>query len=505
MTVAPAPQDSCVTARGVTKVFPGVVAVADVDFRVRRGEIVALVGENGAGKSTLMKMIAGQYPPTQGTVECAPGVRVALVHQELCLADNLTAGQNVCLGREPSRWGFIQERALHERADVALQRLGADFQARTPLAELSIGQRQLVEIAKALDQQTDVLILDEPTSSLTQTDSDRLLEVLKRLKEEGIAILYVSHRLPEITSVADRAVVLRDGRRVGELVGAELTREALVQLMIGRAEGHPPLAVPRPEGTIATVLELDGFATEAWPAAVQSLQVGAGEIVGLAGLVGAGRTELLETVAGLRPAHAGTLRLKGTDLAERSVRERIDLGMGFVPEDRAGCGLFTGGPVDENLTLPSAHRRSKGSPWPPGGWLVKASESREYVTRAEQLDVRAASPKVAVNSLSGGNQQKILVGRWINEGLALLMLDEPTRGVDVGAREGIYHVVEELARQGAGVLFASSDLEEVRRLAHRIVVMRDGRIVGELPQDEATEAAVMNLATGTTSHRVHTP
>lgn len=505
MTEAAAPQDCCVTARGVTKVFPGVIAVADVDFRVRRGEIVALVGENGAGKSTLMKMVAGLYGPTQGTIERAPGVRVALVHQELCLADNLTAGQNVCLGREPARWGFIQERRLHERADVALQRLGADFQARTPLAELSIGQRQLVEIAKALDQEADVLILDEPTSSLTQTDSDRLLDVLGRLKDDGIAILYVSHRLPEITRVADRAVVLRDGRRVGELVGAELTREALVQLMIGRAEGHPPMAVPRPEGQVATVLELSAFATVAWPNAVQSLRVGAGEIVGLAGLVGAGRTELLETIAGLRPARTGKLRLRGNDIAESSVRERIDLGMGFVPEDRAGSGLFTGGRVDENLTLPSAHGRSKGSPWLPGGWLAKSSEAREYASRAHKLDVRAASPKVAVDSLSGGNQQKILVGRWINEGLALLMLDEPTRGVDVGAREGIYHVVEELAREGAAVLFASSDLEEVRRLAHRIVVMRDGQMVGELAQSEATEAAVMNLATGTTSSRVTTP
>lgn len=498
MTAIPS-ATSCVAAHGVTKVFPGVVAVADVDLTVRRGEIVALVGENGAGKSTLMKMLAGLYPPTEGTIERAPGVRIALVHQELCLADNLTAGQNVCLGREPARWGFIQEAALHERADASLQRLGADFSARTPVAELSIGQRQLVEIAKALDQEADVLILDEPTSSLTQTDSDRLLVVLQRLKDEGIAILYVSHRLPEIITVADRAVVLRDGRRVGELAAQELTREALVHLMIGRSEGHPPLTVPRPEGGPANVLELAGLATQAWPASPQTLRVGAGEIVGLAGLVGAGRTELLETIAGLRPHHGGSLRLHGDDITASTVRERIDLGMGFVPEDRAGAGLFTGGRVDENLTLASAHQRSAGAPFPPGGWVKPARERAEYDSRAAKLSVRAASPRVAVNSLSGGNQQKVLVGRWLNDDLALLILDEPTRGVDVGAREGIYHVVEELAREGAAVLFASSDLEEVRRLAHRIVVMKDGSFVGELTQADATEAAVMNLATGTTA------
>ncbi len=470
--------------------------MSNVDLSIVPGEVVALVGENGAGKSTLMKMLAGVYAPTEGVVEQAPGVRVALVHQELCLADNLTAGQNVCLGREPTRWGFVRERELHERADESLTRLGADFDARTPLANLSIGQRQLVEIAKALDQSADVLILDEPTSSLTQPDADRLLDVLKGLRDDGIAILYVSHRLPEVTAVADRAVVLRDGSRVGELQGDELTRSGLVRLMIGRSEGERPAIKTGGSSAGVEVLTLRDLSTEAWPSAVNSLSIKAGEIVGIAGLVGAGRTELLETIAGLRSRGGGTIELRSDGIDDRSVRERIDLGMGFVPEDRAGCGLFTGGRVDENLTLASAHQRSAVGALL-GGWINRSTEAQEYESRATRLDVRSASPTTAIDSLSGGNQQKILVGRWINAGLHLLILDEPTRGVDVGAREGIYAVAEDLAKRGAAVLFASSDLEEVRRLAHRILVMRDGRLVGELTRAAATEEAIMNLATGT--------
>lgn len=487
----------CLQVKGVTKVFPGVVAVAGVDLSIARGEIVALVGENGAGKSTLMKMVAGLYAPTEGIIEVADGLRIALVHQELCLADNLTAGQNVCLGREPSRWGVVREAELHRRADDALSRLGADFNARSPLANLSIGQRQLVEIAKALDQNADVLILDEPTSSLTQSDADSLLDVLRGLRDDGIAILYVSHRLPEITAVADRAVVLRDGRRVGELSGEALTRSALVRLMIGRSEGERPAAPVAEDLSAPAMLGLKGLRTEAWPLVGNDLSVRSGEIVGIAGLVGAGRTELLETIAGLRPLAGGSVELRGTELNACSVRERINLGMGFVPEDRAGYGLFVGGRVDENLTLASAHQRAAGGAALFGGWIRRRREASEYRRRAERLDVRSASPSVAVDSLSGGNQQKILVGRWINDGLQLLILDEPTRGVDVGAREGIYAVVEDLARRGAAILFASSDLEEVRRLAHRVLVMRDGQIAGELPRSAASEEVIMNLATGT--------
>ncbi len=485
------------TAQNVTKIYPGVVAVEGVDLSIHGGEVVALVGENGAGKSTLMKMLAGLEKPTSGSIEGASGVRVALVHQELCLADNLTAGQNIALGREPSRWGFIRERELHARAELVLRRLGADFAATAPLALLSIGQRQLVEIAKALDEGADVLILDEPTSSLAQSDSDRLLEVLRRLSDEGLAIVYVSHRLPEVTAVADRAVVLRDGRHVGELCGAELTRPGLVQLMIGRAEGYAPVRSGEHPPEARVVLALDQLTTHAWPGHAHSLEVRAGEIVGVAGLVGAGRSELLETVAGLRPSESGGLRLDGEPIGDCTARQRIDRGLGFVPEDRAASGLFTGGRTDENLCLASAHQRAKGRRWMPGGWLDGRAERGTYDDRAAALDVRAAGRHVAVDSLSGGNQQKVLVGRWINENLKLLMLDEPTRGVDLGARESIYHVIEEHARKGAAILFASSDLEEVRRLAHRIVVMRDGAVVGEMAQKDATETAVMNLATGT--------
>ncbi len=488
---------ACLRARGITKVFPGVRALDGVDFDLNAGEIVALVGENGAGKSTMMKVLAGVHAPTAGSLDVSAR-RVALVHQELCLADNLTAGQNVCLGREPRRFGLLDERALHSRAQLSLDRVGARFSARTPLARLSLSERQLVEIARGLDQDADVLILDEPTSSLTATETDQLLGVLRGLRSGGMGLIYVSHRLPEVLALCDRAVVLRDGQLAGHLRGQELTREALVGLMIGGAEGRRPSRT----GNVGTGVPLHGPALEcgelrtcAWPGAAVSFGVRPGEIVGLAGLVGAGRTELLETVAGLREAHGGTVRLAGADLAGLSTRGRYDLGLGFVPEDRAASGLFHGGRVDENLTLPSAHRRAN-APHLAGGWLNRGAERAEYVERAQRLGVRAASPGVPVESLSGGNQQKVLVARSAGPGLRALLLDEPTRGVDVGARESLYGRIEELAVAGAAVLFASSDLEEIRRLATRVLVLHDGRVTGDLSAAAATETALMSCATG---------
>lgn len=488
---------ACLRARGITKVFPGVRALDGVDFDLDAGEIVALVGENGAGKSTLMKVLAGVHAPTAGSLDLGAR-RVALVHQELCLADNLTAGQNVCLGREPRRFGLLDERALHRRAQESLDRVGARFSARTPLARLSLSERQLVEIARGLDQEADVLILDEPTSSLTATETDQLLGVLRGLRSGGMGLVYVSHRLPEVIALCDRAVVLRDGKLAGRLAGEELTREALVGLMIGRAEGARPSRADSAGAGIPAgepALECRELRTNAWPAAL-SFAVRPGEIVGLAGLVGAGRTELLETIAGLRAERGGAVHLAGADLAGLSTRRRYDLGLGFVPEDRAASGLFHGGRVDENLTLPSAHRRA-GARRLAGGWLNGGAERAEYDQRAERLGVRAASPGVAIESLSGGNQQKVLVARSAGPGLRALLLDEPTRGVDVGARESLYGRIEELGAAGAAVLFASSDLEEIRRLATRVLVLHDGRVTGDLSAVEATETALMSCATGT--------
>ncbi len=489
------------SAHGLTRRFPGVLALDRVDLEGRVGEVLALVGENGAGKSTLLKLLAGVDRPDSGemqfegapwrpaTPRAAASSGVALVHQELCLAENLSAAANIALGREPRRFGLVKRAEVREFARAALDRVGARFDPESLVATLSAGERQLVEIAKGLAEEARVLILDEPTSSLTMRETERLFEVVRKLRSEGVLVIYVSHRLGEVLELADRAIVLRDGCNAGMLEGDTLTRAGLVKSMVGREE-----AAVRGRsfeaGDGAAALELRALRTEDWPACPVNLAVAPGEIVGLAGLVGAGRTELLETIFGLRGAVGGTAQLAGQPFAPSGPRAAIAAGVALVPEDRKEHGLLLDEPVRANLALATLERRRRGP-------LVDAAAERVVAESAvARLGIRTSTIEQIAGTLSGGNQQKVVIGRWLETAPRVLLLDEPTRGVDVGAREELYALLEDLAKAGLSVLFASSDLEELLRLADRIVVMHEGAIAGEVLRSEANETRVMELATG---------
>ncbi len=492
------------SARGLVRRFPGVLALGGVDLDAGSGEVVALVGENGAGKSTLLKCLAGLEQPDEGsmtyeggvwaprsTAEAASG-GVALVHQELCLAENLSAAENIGLGREPRRgWlPLVDRQALRERAAHALERVGAAFGPDVKVERLAAGQRQLVEIAKGIDQDARVLILDEPTSSLTSKETSRLFELVHQLRANGITVLYVSHRLTEILELADRAFVLRDGQNAGHLTRDQLTREAMVRLMVGRDLAAPVARAEAGGVSSAPVLELRELVTDAFPAAAVDLQVRPGELVGLAGLVGAGRTELLETVFGLRAPVSGEVRVDGQPERFRGPRDAARAGLALVPEDRKLQGLLLEEGVRVNTALATLDRRRRR------GLVDGAAERAVAAAQVERLGVRTAGIEQVVQTLSGGNQQKVVVGRWLAAEPTILLMDEPTRGVDVGAREELYLLLERLASEGLAVLFASSDMEELLRLSDRVVVLHDGQITGTLDRSVATEEAVMELATG---------
>jgi ribose transport system ATP-binding protein len=495
-------------ARGLVRRFPGVLALDHVDLSAGRGEVVALVGENGAGKSTLLKCLAGLERPDAGTMSLDGGVwaprdpaaaargGVALVHQELCLAENLSAAANVALGREPlrrgiaGRCGIVDRSALRERAARALERVGARFSPDARVERLAAGERQLVEIAKGLDQEARVLILDEPTSSLSSRETARLFELVHQLRSDGLTVLYVSHRLAEVLELADRAVVLRDGKNSGVLRRDELSRGRLVTLMVGRDLAAPVARQAQAGAARVPRLELRGVVTDAFPGSAIDLEVAPGELVGLAGLVGAGRTELLETLFGLRTPIGGELRLDGEPVRFDGPRAAAAAGVGLVPEDRKEQGLLLEEGVRVNVALATLQRRARGP------FVQRTAERAAASQQVADLGVRTAGLEQVVSTLSGGNQQKVVVGRWLAAEPRLLLLDEPTRGVDVGAREELYLLLERRAALGLGVLFASSDLEELLRLADRIVVLRDGAIMGVVARGEATEERVIALATG---------
>lgn len=488
-------------AQSVTKTFPGVRALDDVNLVIEEGEVVAVVGENGAGKSTLMKILAGVEAPDSGVVEVdgnllelgsvqhAIDAGVALIHQELNLADNLDVAANVMLGREPRRFGVIDRKALEAAAMPALEAVGLEVLPATPLSELSIGHQQLVEIAKALSVDARVLIMDEPTSSLTSSEAERLFEVVGSLKRRGVSVVYISHRLGEVCALADRVVVLRDGRNAGALEGDEIGHGAMVKLMVGRDVSQFYARTSHEAGALA--LELRGLRTEAYPAHAIDLEVHSGEIVGIAGLVGAGRTELLETLFGVRPAMGGDILVSGRPCSIRSPREALASGLALVPEDRKQQGLVLDMSVVENMSLGTLSQHSRR------GLIDMPAERRLGREMVEKLGIRTPGIDQPVRFLSGGNQQKVVIGRWLASGPGVLLLDEPTRGVDIGAKEEIYKLIESFVRAGMAVLFVSSEMEEVLGLADRVAVMHEGRLTGILDRGELSEEAVMRLATAT--------
>ena len=485
----------------VSKRFPGVLALENVSLTLAPGEVLAVVGENGAGKSTLMKILAGVQAPDSGeilldghavtidSVRAAQRLGIALIHQELNLADNLTVAANIFLGREPRRGWFIQQRETETGSTSVLQQVGLDVSPRTLVSTLSLGRQQLVEIAKALSAQARVLIMDEPTSSLSQHESEALFRVIKELRARGVSILYISHRLGEVKELADRVVVLRDGRNAGELAREEITHDNLVRLMVGRNFLKAENRKQKTEtGTAA--LAVRALRTAAQPQHQLNFSLQPGEIVGVAGLVGAGRTEMLLALFGIEPAVGGEILLNGIAQKISSPRDAIAAGLALVPEDRKQQGVILEMAVRENLSLPSLRRDAHA------GFRDAKRESYIADEMIAKLDVKTPSPGQLVQFLSGGNQQKIVIGKWLALQPRVLLLDEPTRGIDVGAKQEIYKLIEQLADDGVAVLFVSSEMEEILRLSDRALVMHEGRITGELPRAELSEEAVMTLATG---------
>jgi len=489
-------------ARGVGKAFPGVVALDGVDFEVHGGEVVALVGENGAGKSTLMKVLAGLHRPDTGSVllDGAPVQLqgpldalqrgIALIHQELSLCDNLTVSGAMFLGAELRRGPFLREREMADVTRQWLSRLGLDVDPRALVSSLRMGQRQLLEIARALRAKARVLIMDEPTSSLTESESARLFEVVRELREQGVGIVYITHRLGEIVELGDRVVGLRDGRNSGGLTRDEISQDRMVALMVGR-ELSGAARQPHPRGDVA--LQVRGLRTAMFPQASVDLELRQGEVVGIAGLLGSGRSELLRALFGVDARLAGSVCVGRSQLPEADVGAAVAAGLALLPEDRKQEGLVVSMTVRENLSLPTLARR--------GRWLDRGYERDVTARSIEQLGIACSGGEQVAGSLSGGNQQKIVLGKWLASEPKVLLLDEPTRGVDVGARAEIYRRLDELAAQGLAVLFVSSELDEVLQLADRVLVLRDGAVQGELSGARRTEEDIMMLATGVTAEK----
>jgi ABC-type sugar transport system ATPase subunit len=484
---------SLLDVQAVSKAFPGVRALDAVDFDVRRGEIHALVGENGAGKSTLIKVLAGAVAPDRGELRFDGGPLpsgdpravqrrgLSIVHQETTLVPELSAAENMFLGREQGRW-LLRRRAMREAAQRVLDGLGARLEASAPVRAASVAQRQLVEIARALAGESKLLLLDEPTAALAPPEVERLFAALRRQRERGLGLVYVSHRLDEVFALADRVTVLRDGRRVASARVADVDRAGLIRSMVGRDVAEEfPARTPRPGPVL---LELSHLACPPYFTDV-SLTVREGEVVGLAGLVGAGRTSVALSVFGVLPAGGGLL-LGGQPARFRSPAEALAGGVGYVTEDRKQRGVFPLLDVADNLTLTQLR----------AGWLAPGRQRAMAAAAVRDFGVRTSSLAQAAGTLSGGNQQKLLIARCLLGPRRLLLLDEPTRGIDVGARAEIYALINRLSAQGLGILLISSDLPELLGMSDRVVVVHAGRTAGELPRGQATPERVMALATG---------
>lgn len=488
-------------ARGVGKSFPGVRALGGVDLTLARAQVLALIGENGAGKSTLMKILAGVQPPDEGEIllegksvsiestRAALDLGIALIHQELNLATNLSVAANVFLGREPLRNGLIDDAAMRAESRKYLEMVGLDVEPDVLVGDLTIGRQQMVEIAKALSVDARVLIMDEPTSSLSQAETEALFKVIKELRGRGVSVIYISHRLGEVKELADHVTVLRDGENAGELPRPEITHDAMVRLMVGRDLFGYFAKEERSPGE--PVLEVRKLVCPANPGHELNFSVREGEIVGVAGLVGAGRTEMLETLFGVTPALQGATLIEGKETGLDSPLAAIRSGLALAPEDRKLQGLVIEMTVRENLSLASLRRDRKAA-----GFLDFAKEDAISEDMIERMRVKTPSDGQIVRYLSGGNQQKVVLGKWLAMKPKLLLLDEPTRGIDVGAKREIYALMEELAGSGVAILFVSSEMEEVLGMADRALVMHEGRITGELAREELSEENVMRLATG---------
>ena len=487
--------------RGISKGFPGVKALSEVDFTLRRGEVHALMGENGAGKSTLIKVLTGVHPPDSGTISLA-GKNIApaspaeaeregisTVYQEVNLIPTMSVADNVMLGRQPIRVGFLRKGEMRKRAEEALSRIGLQIDVGRPLGSCSMAQQQLVAIARALDVKARLLILDEPTSSLDAAEVEHLFRIRRRLRDDGMAILFVTHFLDQVYAVSDRITVLRNGRFIGEYRSADLPRLQLISAMIGREFTQMEKMREEkddPKSTKKSFLQADQVGLKGTLNPI-SLNLGCGEVLGLAGLLGSGRTETAKILFGITPSDSGDVKIDGRDARLKSPREAVRHGLAFCSEDRKAEGIIPHLSVRENMLLALQAKR---------GALRKLSRDEQdkivdHYIRA--LNIKTPDAEAPIMNLSGGNQQKVLLARWLAMQPSLIILDEPTRGIDVGAKAEIEKLVDSLRKQGMSVLFISSDIEEIVRTCDRVAVLRDRRKVGELSGPDVQANRIMNV------------
>jgi D-xylose transport system ATP-binding protein len=499
----------------VTKSFPGVIAINDVTLQIRHGEIHGLCGENGAGKSTLVKILSGVYPfgtyegsisfmgkelrLEQRSIRAAIEAGIAIVYQELTLIPKMSVGENIFLGKEPTRFRKINRQKLYSETAEILNRYKLDISPRAVVKDLGVGKQQMAEIAKALSENAKLLILDEPTSALTQTEVEKLHEILRALKSHGVTCIYISHKLEEFFRIADRITVLRDGKLISTANTSEVNTEKVVKLMVGRemTERFPP-STRKPGDVILSVRDLRAENPKSPGHEVLkgvSFDLRRGEILGIAGLMGSGRTELVTTLFGeYGRVTGGSVTFEGQELVANSARQAMNHGISLVPEDRKQLGLVLIQSVLKNVSLPNLNQFAAF------GRIHKQAELQETEKYAKSLAIKAPNMNVVVNSLSGGNQQKVVISKWLMSNPRVLMLDDPTRGIDVGAKFEIYKLMNQLAEQGIAIVMTSSELEEVIGMSDRIMVMCEGRTNGLLEKAEATQERIMTLATGINSN-----
>lgn len=490
---------SALRMRGISKIFPGVKALSNVNFTVEYGRIHAVVGENGAGKSTLMKILSGSYAPTTGTTEIA-GVEVQMrrpadaqklgirmVHQELNLVPDLTVAENIYLGRMPHRRFLVDRQAMLRKAAAVLKELEAAIDPKARLGDLPISQQQLVEIAKSYSADPRIIVLDEPTSSLSEHETTALFSILRKMKSQGIAIIYISHRLKEVLDIADDVTILRDGSMIDTRPAAGITAAEMIRLMVGREVANVFPKTPSKIGPVA--FKVTGL-SDGEKFHDVGFDVRSGEILGLTGLVGAGRTEVAQAIFGLAPLATGRIEINGKAVTIGSPAAAVKAGVAYVPEDRKGDGIVPSMSVRENISLPVLRRLSR---------LGRIGMSRDRGLAAKytrDFSIVPPDPERRINLLSGGNQQKAIISRWLAAGPKVLILDEPTRGVDVGAKAEIHRIIGELVAGGMAVVMISSELPEVMGVCDRVVVMRDGRASSPIARGDLTEERIMALATG---------
>ncbi|MGP4751331.1 sugar ABC transporter ATP-binding protein [Agrobacterium pusense] len=484
---------------GIRKEFPGVVALDDVQFKLKRGTVHALMGENGAGKSTLMKILAGIYQPDNGEIRLkGADIRldspldalengIAMIHQELNLMAYMTVAENIWIRREPkNRLGLIDHGEMYRRTEALLDRLGIDLDPETRVGELSVASRQMVEIAKAVSYDSDVLIMDEPTSALTEREVEHLFRIIRDLRERGIGIVYITHKMNELFEIADEFSVFRDGKYIGTHASTDVTRDDIIRMMVGReiTQMFPKEEVPIGDVVLSVKnLTLDGVFHDI------SFDVRAGEILGVAGLVGSGRSNVAETVFGVTPASSGTISIDGKPVSVTSPTEAIRHRMAFLTEDRKDTGCLLILNILENMQIAVLQDKYVAN-----GFVQENALSDACEEMCRKLRVKTPHLYERIENLSGGNQQKVLIGRWMLTKPRILILDEPTRGIDVGAKAEIHKLVCEMARQGVAVIMISSEMPEVLGMSDRIMVMHEGRVTGFLDRSEATQVKVMDLA-----------